>query len=55
MQKLIDESMADVFKKGVSPEQVFFVFAVGFTVMGYLNIIFCVCEGLLMKKLRVYF
>ena len=55
MQKLIDESMADVFKEdGVSPEQVFFVFAVGFTVMG-INIIFCVCEGQLMKKLRVYF
>ena len=46
MQKLIDESVKDICKeKGVSPDQAFFLlfFAVGFIIMGYLNIIFSVC------------
>ena len=41
MQKLINESMIDVCKEqGVPTEQVFFLFTVGFIVLGYLNINF---------------
>ena len=42
METLINESMIDICKEGVSPEQVFFslFFAVCFIVMGYLNITF---------------
>ena len=37
-QKLVDESVIDICKEGVSPEHVFFVFfVVGFIAMSYLN------------------
>ena len=51
MQKLIDESMIDIWKeKGESPEQVFFLFfAVGFIVMGYPNINFLRAKDSLWK------
>ena len=55
MQKLVDKSMIDLCKEGVSPEQVFFVFALGFIVMGYLNIFFFWLRRTAYENTRVYF
>ena len=57
MQKLKEESMIDVCEEeGASHEQVYFLhlFADGFIVMDYLNIIFCV-RRTAYENNRVYF